>query len=297
MTGRKMIVRNYRDKQSVLIRQTDHADLAAQLAAWWVMRSGRSNARDFSLLRATAFHDQHFVDSEDSLPVDSQRGRPWGHRETPFMPQHLQALKRNVEWLATIDAYAALLVAKHHVGLRKSRLGAIDSWQGSADQNAKYSVSSTSQLRPEVQEFFSSLETWCADQLSEHIESGRSAQEFWQDYALLQLFDVLSLYMCCDGWDKQGNLEQKTMAWRNSSAEDAGASIAISPNSRYSLTINSSVLPEDPATDFFLITRIFSHLQSAEPMTFKTEFIRSPQKTETWSIAFRRTTRINCHRS
>src|ERR1700704_5366328 len=111
-----MIARELTDGRTILIRQEDHADLAAQFASHWGNeRFARADPYE-TVVSAAAYHDTHYRDIEIELLIDPEQGRPYGHRNLPFSPRHLDALRQNIAWLQAHDPYAGLLVSMHHTG-------------------------------------------------------------------------------------------------------------------------------------------------------------------------------------
>jgi hypothetical protein len=191
-----MIVRHTSDDQFALIKQCDHADLAAQFAAHFG-NERFTTVRPFeSVVRATTHHDNHFLDVEANLPIDTENGRPFGHRETPFSQVHIDALHGNVRWLLAGDPLAGLLVSMHHSGLPQNRYGLVASWQTRGGAGVKSRV-----IRPEVAASIEVLEaeqaTVRATLAADHLATDNQINT---NYRLLQFFDLLSLYLCSDGY-------------------------------------------------------------------------------------------------
>ncbi len=191
-----MIAREASNDQVVLIKQSDHADLAAQFAAHFGNEQFAGVQPFNSVVRATTYHDSHFQDVEANLPIDTAKGRPYGHRETPFSQAHLDALQANISWLLADDPYSGILVSMHHSGLPQNRYGLVSSWQTRGGAGAKSRT-----LRPEVAANIKTLETQQAI-LRNRLVADRVATDNQIDtnYRLLQFFDLLSLYLCSDGY-------------------------------------------------------------------------------------------------
>lgn len=191
-----MIVRQASSGEFVLIKQSDHADLAAQFAAHFGNDLFASIQPFESVVRATTYHDSHFLDVEANLPIDTEKGRPYGHRETPFSQDHLDALQGNVRWLLADDPLAGLLVSMHHSGLPQNRYGLVTSWQTRGGAGAKSRA-----IRPEVAANIESLESQQAVVLKKLVaERLAMDSQININYRLLQFFDLLSLYLCSDGY-------------------------------------------------------------------------------------------------
>ncbi|MDP2358299.1 MAG: DUF3891 family protein [Beijerinckiaceae bacterium] len=191
-----MIAREALNDQVVLIKQSDHADLAAQFAAHFGNEQFVAVQPFDSVVRAATYHDSHFQDVEAKLPIDTARGRPYGHRETPFSQAHLDALQANISWLLADDPYSGMLVSMHHSGLPQNRYGLVSSWQTRGGARTKPRT-----IRPEVAANIETLERQQAI-LLDRLVADRVATERQIDtnYRLLQFFDLLSLYLCSDGY-------------------------------------------------------------------------------------------------
>lgn len=198
-----MVIRDLKDGSSTLSTQEDHAELSAQFAAHW-------GNKDFARLRpyhtmvfATTYHDSGFRSWEGHPPINMEKGRPYGHRETPFSPERFEAHARNVEWIGAKDPYAGLIVSTHHTGLSQYRYQTITSPKGTYRSGPR---------RPEIQAFIDEQEAWQKEQKkSLGGESPKFNDELWFNYRLLQIYDLLSLYFCCDGY-KEDRLKEDLIA-------------------------------------------------------------------------------------
>jgi hypothetical protein len=199
-----MVIRELKNGRCYVSTQEDHADLAAQFAAHW------GNER-FSQLRpyrtmifATTFHDSGYREFEGNPPINVAKGRPYAHREEvpSFEQVELKAYARNVDWVRSHDAYAGLLVSMHRTGL----------WQN------RYNVFTQPTMRQrersaDVQAAKKALE---AQQDDFKEELGRQNEAFKNEleynYRALQVFDLLSLYFCCDGYAGEDEFKEYKIA-------------------------------------------------------------------------------------
>jgi hypothetical protein len=191
-----MFFRDLKDGSCALGTQEDHAELAGQFAAHW-------GNKDFAQLRpyetmvfAATYHDSGFRSWEGYPPINMEKGRPSGFREAPFSPPRLEGHTRNIEWIRAKDPYAGLIVSIHHTGLLQYRYQTITS--------PKTTTRSAPQ-RPEVQAFIDEQENSQKEQ-KKHLggEDPKFDDEMWFNYRLLQIYDLLSLYFCCDGYVGHG---------------------------------------------------------------------------------------------
>ncbi|MBV9119097.1 MAG: DUF3891 family protein, partial [Chloroflexi bacterium] len=94
------------------------------------------------------------------------------------------AYQQCIDWLASVDPYAGLLVSRHRTGLWQNRYGVLrqPSMQHAAGPG----------LRPEIRDFIDRNEG------RQREEVGRYPQdELAMNYRWLQVWDHLGLYFCC----------------------------------------------------------------------------------------------------
>jgi Protein of unknown function (DUF3891) len=195
-----VIVREKQDDTALLITQEDHAELSAQLAAHWGNEKFSKLEPYESMVFATLHHDSGYREWEGVPPINLLERRPYGHREDPpsFEETELHGYVANVDWLKGHDPYAALIVSMHRTGL----------WQN------RYDV-----LGPAKRKSQRSQETWA---VSEKLESRQVNEkkllsngnpgferQLWFNYKALQVYDVLSLYFCVNGYEGEGLKEDR----------------------------------------------------------------------------------------
>jgi hypothetical protein len=186
-----MVIRELKNGRCYVSTQEDHAELAAQFAAHWG-NERFSQLRPYeSMIFATTFHDSGYREFEGNPPINVAKGRPYAHREEipSFEATELAAYARNVDWVRSHDPYAGLLVSMHRTGL----------WQN------RYNVFTEPSMRlrersPEVQRAKKELEAK-QEEFKKELAGQRPdfANELEYNYRVLQVFDLLSLYLCCDG--------------------------------------------------------------------------------------------------
>lgn len=199
-----MVVRDLKDGSSIVSTQEDHAELSAQFAAHW-------GNKDFSKLRpyktmvfATTYHDSGYREWEGNPPMNVAKGRPYAHREEipSFEAIELNAYARNVEWIRSQDRYAGLLVSMHRTGLWQNRYQTFTSPKG--------------RLRERSPEVKAAMKAFEAKQQEEKksLSAGHPAFEndLWFNYRALQIYDLLSLYFCCDGYSDENNFKEDLLA-------------------------------------------------------------------------------------
>ena len=176
-----MIVRYESDGSIVMITQNDHAQLSGLFAAHWGNEKFEKPRPYASLVRAAMFHDRGWIRYETSPQLNLETGKTPNYREVPNDQTQLEAFEWAGDWLSGIDPYAGLMIAKHRTGLWQGRYGVIT--HPPAIQRGT--------LPPAIQEFIATSEAKqkaAADKFD--------AKEFAINYNLLQVWDIISLYIC-----------------------------------------------------------------------------------------------------
>jgi hypothetical protein len=218
-----MVIRELKDGSFSASTQEDHAELSAQFAAHW-------GNKDFSRLRpydtmvfATTYHDSGYREWEGNPPMNVAKGRPYAHREEipSFEAVELQAYARNIDWVSSRDRYAGLLVSMHRTGLWQNRYHTFTSPKG--------------RLRERSTEIKTALQKFEARQqeLKQILGGGDSNfdNELWFNYRALQIYDLLSLYFCCDGYVDDDHFKEDLLApIRLSYDSQAEVELRIVPN-------------------------------------------------------------------
>jgi hypothetical protein len=164
-----VIVRDAGDAWQVVL-QTDHADLSGSFARAWADQGPRHS----SLAIAAARHDDGWAVWERSPRVDGD-GKPVNFLDVDVR-SHLAFYRAGIAAITEHDADAGLLVSMHGAGIYRQRYG-LDP-----------SLSLT--RAPEVQEL---VDAFVAEQEATFDGAPGTRHD---DYALLQVYDRLSLYFC-----------------------------------------------------------------------------------------------------
>ena len=177
-----MFVRKQDNGELILIGQTDHSRLVGQFAAHWGNEHFATPNPYDSVVRGAVFHDFGWLKYETNPLIDPKSGEPYEFRRTPFSQEQLESYQWCVDWLSGVDRYSGLLIGMHRTGLWKSRYQKIS-------YPAGYNIAG---MRPEIEEFISRNE---AHQEKERAEVDQGT--IWKNYHLLQVWDLLKLYFCC----------------------------------------------------------------------------------------------------
>jgi hypothetical protein len=178
-----MIIRKESTGSLTLIGQTDHSRFVGQLAAHWGNRDFEAPKPYDSVVRAATFHDYGWLRYETSPLIDPQSGEPYPFLRVPMTPQQLGAYQWSLDWMADIDPYSGLIVSMHRTGLWQGRYGMIKHPAG------RYNLTA---LSPEVQALITHNEAW-----QERLRATLDAKGVWTNYRLMQVWDLLGLYFCC----------------------------------------------------------------------------------------------------
>ena len=181
-----MIVRKLPNKELILIGQTDHSRLVGQLAAHWGNDTFAVPQPYISMVRAATFHDYGWLRYETSPQIHPETGEPYEFLQVPLGTTQLGSYQWSLDWLAEIDRYAGLIINMHRTGLWNNRYGTIAYPTG-------YNVRD---LNPEARQFIARNEAW-QKQEQNLLNSNGQITTLWINYRLMQVWDLLGLYFCC----------------------------------------------------------------------------------------------------
>lgn len=181
-----MIIREPSNGEAVVIGQTDHSRFVGQLAAHW--GNGEVARPDpwESVVRAAIYHDYGWITYETNPLVNEQTGRPYRFLELPLKDRQLDSYQWCIDWMAATDVYSALIISRHRTGLWKGRYGFIQHPLGKYDLH---------KLDRRILELIERNEAWQEKTLQSLDEHSRAA--FPTNYRMLQVWDLLGLYFCC----------------------------------------------------------------------------------------------------
>ena len=181
-----MIIREPRNGQTVVIGQTDHSRFVGQLAAHWGNDDLPRPDPWESVVRAAIYHDYAWITYESNPLINQQTARPYGFLELPMVDRQLASYQWSLDWMAGIDPYSGLIVSRHRTGLWKDRYGFIKHPSGKYDLH---------KLDQRIVKLIERNEAWQEDTLKSLDE--RSRANFPTNYSMMQVWDLLGLYFCC----------------------------------------------------------------------------------------------------
>jgi hypothetical protein len=172
-------------EQCWMITQPSHAALAGQLAARMKMSSPHLPQLEPDLIRAIAMHDAGWglPDAQAVMASRSSKHEPPKSFLETAVPEFLSAWGQSIDIVQPISAAGGYMVSRHFWRLADHRLG-------HAGDNAHD--------RKKIEDF---LAHETARQKKLAAKQSRSAEELEHLTDLLQLCDLLSLYICAGARD------------------------------------------------------------------------------------------------
>lgn len=161
-----------------IVLQTDHADLSGEIARRWAERTDRST----SLVTAAERHDDGWSVWEQAPMCDLSTSKPINFLDVG-VPAHLAFYRAGIAAISEQDAYAGLLVSMHGAGIYRGRYGA----------QPDLKLTFADEVRDQVDAFVAEQES-TYDSRSEAL--GITEEQRRHDYALLQIYDRMSLLFC-----------------------------------------------------------------------------------------------------
>lgn len=177
-----MIIRKEPTGNLLVIGQTDHSRLVGQLAAHWGNTTFAVPKPYESVVRAATYHDYGWLRYETSPLIDGESGEPYQFLKVPLTSTQMASYQWSLDWMAEIDTYSGLIVNMHRTGLWKGRYQTIKHPMG-------YNIKTMS---PEIQAFIARNEAW-----QERERARLDHDNVWTNYWLMQVWDLLGLYFCC----------------------------------------------------------------------------------------------------
>jgi hypothetical protein len=215
-----MIVRNQSDGSVVMITQNDHAKLAGLFAAHWGNSQFERPRPTTSMMRAAQYHDGGWLRYETNPTLDPATGKSPSYQQVPTDAAQLAAYQWAIDMLTEIDSYTGLMVSKHRTGLWQSRYGAMI--QPPAGPPRK--------LTNDVEDFITRNEA------RQHvITAGLDRHEVAVNYNLLQVWDLLSLYICSNEHHREHVIEPAPTAY---SADSGGVALKLTPTAPATIAID-----------------------------------------------------------
>jgi hypothetical protein len=232
-----MIVRYESDGTVVMITQNDHAQLSGLFAAHWGNDKFEKPRPYAPLVRAAMFHDRGWIRYETGPQLNPTTGKTPNYREVPNDGPQLEAFEWAGDWLSEIDAYAGLMIARHRTGLWQGRYGVMI--HPPAIQRGK--------LPPPIEAFITRSEAKqksAADKLD--------TSDLAINYNLLQVWDVLSLYICSTESLSPDRIEPVPTAYSG----NAGVGMTLTPRDRSTIALDPYPFDQPSLTASVIFRRL-----------------------------------------
>jgi Protein of unknown function (DUF3891) len=269
-----MIRRELPDGTVLMIPQENHADVSAQFAAHWGNAEFAKPNPYESVVFGTIYHDSGHREVEAGLPVDVELGRPYGMRDMPPAAKREDANAANVKWISARDPYAGLLAAMHRTGLRKRRYDTVRSAE--RDYTA-----SPGDEHLGMDAAFEDLD----ESLREHLNTldAPARDSLWFNYRLLQVYDLLSLYVCCDGYEN-GNLKPSGLsAVPVAYGEPEEKEVRITPAGSNSVRLAPFPFDAAPLT-ISVLARHMAPVDARSESDVRGAYYRAPRELLSWQF-------------
>ena len=250
-----MIVRYESDGSIVMITQNDHAQLSGLFAAHWGNTQFEKPRPYGSLVRAAMFHDRGWIRYETGPRLNPDTGRTPNYREVPNDAAQLAAFEWAADWLAAIDPYAGLMIARHRTGLWQGRYGAIT--HPPAIQRGKLPAEITALIARSEAKQNSAAETL-------------DSKELAINYNLLQVWDIMSLYICSSEVPKPDHIEPVPLSYSG----QAGVPMTLTPLAADTIALDPYPLDQHSLTTSVIFRRLhqnkFKDTAELQTVYFKT---------------------------
>ena len=181
-----MIIREPIGGETLVVGQTDHSRFVGQLAAHWGNAEVARPDPWESVVRAAIYHDYGWITYETNPLVNADTGNPYRFLELPLKDRQLESYQWCIDWMAATDVYSALIISRHRTGLWKGRYGLISHPRGRYDLH---------KLDPRILALIERNEAWQEKTLA--TLDARARRNFEANYRMLQVWDLLGLYFCC----------------------------------------------------------------------------------------------------
>lgn len=225
-----------------LITQNDHAELAGQFAAHWGNGEFSKPNPYPSMVLLAERHDNGWWEW-DTLPDIDEAGRPVTFYMTP-RDRWTRLMGGGIDATTALDPYAGLLASMHATGLAQQRYATEPKMPERLDPDSRRFVAEREARQKELR---AGLER--SGPLAPYV----SDPHLWFNWKLLQVWDRLSLYFCCNVTLKDAVIDPLPVAYgredvRMAIAQVDDAAVALSPypfgQSPLRVTVRGRLLPK-----------------------------------------------------
>ncbi|MEV0720064.1 DUF3891 family protein [Asanoa sp. NPDC050611] len=173
-----------------LVEQVEHGRIAGELAAAWGNDRFEAPTPGAAVRTAAARHDEGWRAWDARVLFNELERRPLHFLEIDAS-EHVRLYRTGVERVALGDVYAGVLVGMHWTGLYRGRWSAPGA-RGRLDLGADGRAAQDAAVDAEERRWIAAKRlAWTASEPRAVFEA-----RLWHNFALLQLWDLLSLYLC-----------------------------------------------------------------------------------------------------
>jgi hypothetical protein len=251
-----MIVRHESDGSLVMITQNDHAVIAGLCAAHWGNDRFERPDPFLSTMRATLLHDLVWLKEESSPCFDTNTGQTPNFLAVPFSTQE-DEYRSTIDWINRTDPYAGWLVSRHRTGIWKSRYGLM-----------KQPHYPNRNLNADIEDLVA----------RNHAEQDAAAATFDRqkltiNYILLQVWDLLSLYICSNEHLKELSIEPVPTSYTG----EHGVCVRLEPVAPMRIKVDP--YPFDlPSLEVSMVYRRLARQVFEDEPAFQRAYFEAPQK-------------------
>jgi hypothetical protein len=251
-----MIVRHESDGSLVMITQNDHAVVAGFCAAHWGNDRFEKPRPFLSTVRGAVLHDLAWLREESSPSFDTRTGQTPNFLVVPAETQ-IDEYRWSTDWISHADPYAGWLTSRHRTGIWKSRYGLM-----------KQPHYSSRNLSPQIEVL---AENYHAEQ--DAVAARLDRQELKINYILLQVWDLMSLYICCNEHLKEQSIEPVPTGY----ASKADLCMRLTPVAPTRIKVDP--FPFDlPSLDVPVVYRRLPRHIFEDELAFQKAYFEAPQK-------------------
>jgi hypothetical protein len=256
-----MIVRHESDGSLVMITQNDHAKVSGHCASHWG-NARFARARPYlPCVQAAYLHDLAWLREETAPRFNPPSGTTPNYQDVPNETQ-INEYPWASDWVARLDSYAAVLVSKHRTGIWKSRYALF-----------KQPHYAPRQLSPMIEELVTRTH---AEQ--EAASATFDAHEVTTNYILLQIWDLLSLYICSTEELQEACYEPVPTSY----AQAPGECMRLTPDGRQRIAIRPYPF-DQTALEVSVMHRRLPSCHFPDEDTFRTAYFNATPRLATFT--------------
>jgi Protein of unknown function (DUF3891) len=217
-------------------------------------------------VRAAHYHDSGWFRYETSPRFDPVSKQTPTYRSLPHDAAQLASYQWGIDMLAGVDRYSGLLASKHRTGLWQARYGIMSEPPPRPPRT----------LTPDVQAFVTHNETQQAA-----LASGLDHHEVAVNYNLLQVWDLMSLYICSSEQLKDERIAPAPVSYAEGGR---GVALQLRPLSAERISVNPFPFAKEPLT-VSLVYRRLNQSDLRDENTFNAAYFSAPPQIATYIFA------------